>query len=738
MEQGSFGKAAALFCQANIWLKAADCHECDNDYEAAATVLRRGNEVDALVVFLCKRKSQLDANCLQRFTRLCKLLLKQGRISVDNRKQAISLLGSLSEQEIYFREYDMHAELADVYEAQYRYADIYLLQIRIGELEAALKTALKYNVSSGSYGIAESHVIHLMDYVFTEKKVRSLRKNEGLKQYEEFEVNQESLTPKMAARLGQWEILNNSPLWESSTKAHEVFEDAKKSNMSAIISLLSIEYSDITADCTRLADLPCNILLEAIDVISKVVFKGDPKAKSALMMVNGLGSEVLFGQDKIILPWSPFAEPNADAQNPSPCPELLALQKLSSAISAFESKAWNIWKARVTRTCSTYLSRGVCDSTGCPRSHKPITPSECAGLMTDLQSIVHVVCGMTKLYYRHILPEVFQSGFLKMKRRWLEPLISQLTYVSALEQDFNTVTVGRHSVISGRMPPATIGSIEDLLFVRIRTEWEKRKLYSRLLEEIQVAELLDINFKPRFYRALAHKILSDVDMRRITLPRLLKEAAKSRNPKRFQGLLSDFVNVLVKTETSHMKSLYSVVTELESLAVFLIMVVCSPVSLLPYSWLMANASWMMDSKSPVQSVDFGVKTIFTRCLFSLAEGFCGLLRRLERFPLQANPDDRPAFSVDLLRQRNAELLALVSVNLAAEKDLKFGSNETWKQIKEVRLVDSLFRGRSADRHCRHSHPSIPKLPTTKPVSKTQKISKKGSKSPFHAMAEKMS
>ena len=317
-----------------------------------------------------------------------------------------------------------------------------------------------------------------------------------------------------------------------------------------------------------------------------------------------------------------------------------------------------------------------------------MTPTEFAQNIADLQSVVHVICGMTRLYYQHLLPKEFQKEFLGMERRWLEPLIRQLTYISSFVQDFTVITMERLNIASEKSPPASLASIEDLLFVRIRKEWEKRNSYSRLLEDIQVAELLGRHFKSRFHRAISYRIASTSDMRRVTLPRLLKEVAKSRDPEKFKDLLSEFVRVLLNTDASHMGSLYSVVTELESLAAFLIMNTCSPVSLLPYYWLMANTSWMMDSNSPTQPLDFFGKVTYIRCLFILAEGFCRLLGQLKTSPL-IQADGLP-LAPDLLRQRNAELLALISVNLATDKELKFGSSKIWTTIKEARLVDPLL------------------------------------------------
>ena len=687
IQQGSFGKAAALFSQANLWLEAANCHECDGKYEAAATALRSGNELDALVMFLSRNQSRLDPSFYQRFTRLCKVLLKQGKISTGCRKQAISLLGSVLEQEQCFREYDMHLELEELYESQHRFADVFSLQVRLGQLKAALQTAVKHKLALNGCGIAESQVVHLMDYVLTGRMLDSLRQSEK-HHFQELEVDRESLTPRMAARLGQWEIVNRLLPWNPSSEVYQAFEKLESIDMRGIFSLLSITYYDVTVNCADLADLPFRILLEAVQLMSDVVFKSEAKATSALKLVCGLGSIPLFGEHELVLPWSPFATVEVEDKVNTRRLELFALGKLASAVELFDSKALTLWKIQTEDRCHAFLVKGACDRKGCRRLHKPMMSSEYIQNTTELQSIVHVVCSMTKLYYRRIMPEEFQNKFLKMKRRWLEILIRQLTYGSAFEQDFRAITTERLKIANGNSPPASMASMEDLLFVRIRTEWEKRKLYSKLLEEIQVAELLGSHFKSRFHRALSYQLSSSSEMRQISLPRLLKEAVKSGNCHIFKDLLSEFIDVLRKTKTFHMISLYSLVTELESLAAFLIMKICSPVSLLPESWLMPNIAWIIDSNPPTQPLGLHEKTTYTRCLFSLAEYFCELLRRLEMEPLAY--DDGPNFPPYLLRQRNAELLAVVALNLAADKGLKFHTSVTWIIIREA-SIDALIR-----------------------------------------------
>ena len=84
----------------------------------------------------------MDRNLYDRLIRLCKVLLKQNRISEDYRKQAISLLGPFSEQRKCFVEYEMHVELATLYESHDMQKELYDLLLGTGQLEKALEVAV--------------------------------------------------------------------------------------------------------------------------------------------------------------------------------------------------------------------------------------------------------------------------------------------------------------------------------------------------------------------------------------------------------------------------------------------------------------------------------------------------------------------------------------------------------------------------------------------------------------------
>lgn len=82
----------------------------------------------------------------QKYAKLSNILLRQGRISTNLKKICIDLLGSESEKEQFYRDFEMTEELVTMYTDQKRYRELYYLLIEEGRLERALHIALVGNL----------------------------------------------------------------------------------------------------------------------------------------------------------------------------------------------------------------------------------------------------------------------------------------------------------------------------------------------------------------------------------------------------------------------------------------------------------------------------------------------------------------------------------------------------------------------------------------------------------------
>ena len=97
-------------------------------------------------------------------TRLCKLLLKQGKISHEHRKYTIAILVSFAEQEACFIEYEMCDDLANFYMEELRHKDLFSLLIKMCLFERALNVWLQQQSSEFAVEIPEEEILNVLDY----------------------------------------------------------------------------------------------------------------------------------------------------------------------------------------------------------------------------------------------------------------------------------------------------------------------------------------------------------------------------------------------------------------------------------------------------------------------------------------------------------------------------------------------------------------------------------------------
>ncbi len=102
--------------------------------------------VENLLTISSRNHENVQLDRRQKYSRLSNLLLKQGRISTDLNRTCIDLLGSESEKEQFYREFEMTQELATMYKDQKRDRELYYLLIEDGRLEPALQLALTGNL----------------------------------------------------------------------------------------------------------------------------------------------------------------------------------------------------------------------------------------------------------------------------------------------------------------------------------------------------------------------------------------------------------------------------------------------------------------------------------------------------------------------------------------------------------------------------------------------------------------
>jgi hypothetical protein len=93
-----------------------------------------------------RNRQYLSEGTLLRYSRLCNILLKQGRVSTHLRATTINLLGSDVVKIAFFKEFEMWDQLRALYTAKSRWFEYYELSVAVGDIPAAMKTLVVHKL----------------------------------------------------------------------------------------------------------------------------------------------------------------------------------------------------------------------------------------------------------------------------------------------------------------------------------------------------------------------------------------------------------------------------------------------------------------------------------------------------------------------------------------------------------------------------------------------------------------
>ena len=481
----NYNKAAQLYAEAGLYTKAAECHHRLQHYNEAADSLRRGNNYDDLVSYVNKYDKRISPNDLRGYSLLCKLLLKQRKISKEHRNHAISLLGSSDEQEACFLEYGMDEQLAELYTDQEKYKDLYDLYSRTGQLEKALSLGLSEALVRSTTKIPESELLSLLDYVWFKKIVTKDQHSMTAA----FMMPSEYLTPRIIHRIEQWEAYYRMYGKKCSDTYRNLF-NAKETVVGKILTLQTIIDTVTVTQVSKIYEMPLELMQQAVGIVKDLVLKEDKQALSAVFIVTGIWT--LSGPQKsyVLLPWSPFYDNLTDltVTNLSRVVEKWIVDKIASTTLIVDTKARVLWSSNWRPRCVHHLATGICKQRNCKKSHDQISQEDCSRISEVLLRVNSLFCGLAPLYYRHIMSTAFQIKYLGIRRHWLERLLRELIFLSSTEQSASVITKTQTELLRNNKLLVVRSSLEELLYFRLGKDWRKRSYFTALLEQMQIAE----------------------------------------------------------------------------------------------------------------------------------------------------------------------------------------------------------------------------------------------------------
>lgn len=694
LEHNESAKAAPLFAKAGLYAQASECYDRIGNQRGAATVLREGELYDEMVYYLCNNRENIPTESFQSFNLLCRMLLKKNKISFGYRKHAISILGSSAEQEKCFFEYGMHDELAELYASQMRHKDLFHLLCKNGKLEEALSLAITSELLRLPADGLEPEVLSLLDYVWAGHLSQKPQQHSTAP----LKLPSGFLTPSVMTKAEQWHVSSAVYNLEGSF-ARQRFANMKATLPKTILCLRKVLGAKANSQKSNLDDLPFEMIQHAVKFARDLTLTKASDAVRTVLLLTGLWKPESSKGNFVVLPWSPLREVLSDVSKIDATRVVIQqfLDRLASEILAFDTKARDLWKEKWPKRCVHFMTLGLCprkrNGEECHWLHQLMGAEDCSSKLDDLLQLNSIFCDLAVFYYRRCMNGLFLDNYMSIKRHWLERLVRELTHLSSVEQH-TSVIVKTHAELFCDKRFVTIASfLEELLYFRLGNEWHQRSNFTSLLEQLQLGKAFGSHVQTRLFRALSHRLLKDqrhLMQRHLVLLNSLNEDLNLWNASVFQSNLKTFLHNLDNIEVPALTTLHSLTAVFEYLGAYLILKTCVTACVIPNSWLdlhIASITKTIGSPEPLHGND---KHRYQDCTVQLAMSFCRILSRLDKAVLSLLCSGKTHQSL-LLRQRNAELVAILVANLATTSpEPPIGFREVWAGAKAVRLSKTNF------------------------------------------------
>ncbi|KAL9594501.1 MAG: hypothetical protein Q9179_005365, partial [Wetmoreana sp. 5 TL-2023] len=668
---GEHEKAAPFFADARIFTEAADCYDRAGQYSEAAAVLWQGKEYDALVQYVVKNRANFPDETLGRYCSMCKFLLAQNKLGKHCQKEAISLLGSPQQRERFLRQYGMYDALDELYLQERRIDNAFELRLSTGNLDKSLQLLYTKETAQQLVGRDEEQMNLLMDYVVMGRVVENVKLGKTISAYLLKGLSKFSM-PAHQHRLEQWKASLGRPSNRSQNYI-PALQNVDNGRMKMLIAVQILSAEPI-AKATTLEALMTDALREAVSAIKDILLGDDVHCVPSILATYGIWKLDRSSERFVILPWSPLS--NGDA--PSSLGEIESLARgwiarlFANSITALHDAANRMWKRTWPTRCAQFMVKQWCPRhPDCPYKHEFPTSDAYKARLKQLLWMNRVFCGLIPLFYRRVMDQGFQKKFLPTRRAWLERLLSEITWVSAFEQDDAVLNEVLFRIRSDGELSLVASEIEALLFHRLKHEWQRRKEYSQLLEQMQLATKLDV--RGPLFRALFYKVRSEdqgsLMWKHLDVVNKMESDVKHPDATAFRHNVETFVLRLNQLETDGETggffSFHSLMGTFEYLATYAILKICPSGFVIPRSWLSLHLRCIGSAVGSSQLPTPSNSLEYQESLIKLLEGFCGLMTWLKETmpPNTSYYIGNRAYHNSLLQPRYNELLVVSLINV---------------------------------------------------------------------------
>ncbi|OQE05043.1 hypothetical protein PENVUL_c027G05971 [Penicillium vulpinum] len=663
-DREQYQKAAYFYEKGNLFTEASECHHSCGQYEAAIEVLRRGDQFDELVTYANRNREYLSEPTLLRYSRLCNILLKQGRVSASLRAITINMLGSDASKIAFFKEFEMWDQLRALYSSKSRWFEYYDLSVAVGDLPAAISILLVYKL------------MPVIDKPIVEK----------LFHYSMVEVlyAQRDLIPGKSERDGLLKSVKSTHLeklgaqWKTLLFLMNDFEDMdlpasvkhlEKGLLKDIFCLFVIAFEPSVFTKHKVEHLPMDIVIR-VGKLLQDFYARNHYALTCLAMTCGIFTNPKQENQTILLHWSPLKTYTETPLDESSFESLLDIAKdfiqerFAIALTQFHE-----------RFCSKLKSNE------CFWGHEKPTAEFAIAKLNCLLTVAEVFARLTPIYYQQLIGEAFSKPFLGRRRTWMQHIQEELVIVTSLEQSSSAIANLRSNLQSNPEFAATAYCLEELFFYRMDKEWGSMSSLSSALEKVQEAQILGPQPATRFQRALVLNMDRSMPPRPrrashpLALPlttlnaaERIRSAVGRRHGQDFHNGVSAFVQCLEKTPKSSLGSLHAVLSVLEFAATY-ILCIANPGKgiVVPWSWALQHLSTIMQSPAKDHMFKDREIRVHTTDLMHIVTSFCNLMEQVENALsngiLRFQGMGRNSLPIPIIKRRCTELLTTVNLNL---------------------------------------------------------------------------
>ena len=658
-DQRDFVQAAGLFARAGDHHAAAKSWEDNQDFDRAILELHKGNLHDEVFDFLQRNQGLLSQQEFVRQRRFLKFLIRQQKISEHLRSAAIRLIGSPTEQETFLVEFNMHDELVKLYTAQRDLDKLFGLFTQLGRFKEAI-CCITPAVLTGACSIDEASIFTVVTHFWVDL-IHSNAPSPSKKE------------PELQIMSSWRSLYDTLKLWKHEASQAYILGLSDPLIASFACLYVAIHVIEIVKVQT-ISEIPFSLLDRAIQMINSRHLTSSGPVGDAFLLLCGAYHDFRHGSGYVLRSWSPLHSEAAKDGESSRLATLAAQRvtaQVGKAILNVSAVGKSLWGIQWPRRCNFYLVTGRCDrqstEEGCSDAHEHFTESKHANLVDNLMDFATLLCLLTPVYYRSLLPEAAQISFLGSRRYWLEKILVALTFISGFEQDASVIgNVSRKLYPLGAWK--TVSScLEDLLFHRLGREWDIRHDLGSILDQFNQATLLGPHVYSRFTRAVVYKsrLSRHATLYNVNALQYLESQIRTGDHSKLNTAIATHMQNLSTLEFEHFTSFHAHTAKVEYVATYLIYMICPEAMLVPKAWMELHLPAILACSPP--KVETSKDAGHRMSLLLVLSKFIEILEWLSK---GLAPGDK--FNVGsskyfprLIHQRNAELIGLIIVNYEA-------------------------------------------------------------------------